>query len=66
MSLRTVRFFKKMSQWDIAKITGIPQSKVSLIERGYIKPKEQEIEKFVKALNCEREELIIEPDQKSN
>jgi transcriptional regulator with XRE-family HTH domain len=53
MTLREARFFKGLNQYDIALRTGIPQSKISLIERGYIEPKDDEKEKIAKALNCQ-------------
>ena len=53
MTLREARFFKGFNQYDIALKTGIPQSKISLIERGYIEPRDDEKEKIAKALNCQ-------------
>ena len=52
MTLREARFHKGLNQWDISVKTGIPQSKLSLIERGYVKPKEHEKKKIAKALSC--------------
>jgi len=42
MDLFEARARKRLTQWDIRKATGIHQSKVSLIERGYIQPTEEE------------------------
>ena len=39
-----------MSQWDLARSTGIIQTRLSLIERGEVKPKQQEVEAISKAL----------------
>ncbi len=55
-----------MSQWDLARSTGIIQTRLSLIERGEAKPKEQEIGAIAKALSIsfkEAEALIQESDQ---
>jgi ribosome-binding protein aMBF1 (putative translation factor) len=54
-----------MSQWDLARATGIIQTRLSLIERGEVKPKEQEIGAIGKALGIslkEVEALILEND----
>ena len=58
MTLREVRFFKGLNQYDIALKTGIPQSKISLIERGYLKPKNDEKEKIAKALGCQAVDIF--------
>ena len=39
-----------MSQWDLARSAGIIQTRLSLIERGEIKPKEQEIGAIARVL----------------
>ena len=39
-----------MSQWELARSTGIIQTRLSLIERGEVKPKEQEIGAIAKVL----------------
>ena len=52
MTLREARFFKGFNQWDISVKTGIPQSRISLIERGYVSPKEDEKKVIAKVLNC--------------
>jgi len=38
------RVIKKLTQWDIRKKTGIHQSKLSLIENGYVMPTKKEKE----------------------
>jgi len=58
MTLREARFFKGLNQWDISVKTGIPQSKLSLIERGYVDPKEEEKKKIAKALGCKVEDIF--------
>ena len=42
MDLVTARAIKKKTQWDLRKTTGINQSKISLIEHGYIIPNDEE------------------------
>ena len=58
MTLREARFFKGLNQYDIALRTGIAQSKISLIERGYLEPKDDEKEKIAKALNCHAADIF--------
>lgn len=51
-----------LSQWDLARITGIVQSRLSLIERGCVLPKQKEIEAISEALRMsinEVEDLFI-------
>lgn len=42
MDLATTRAMKKKTQWDLRRATGINQSKISLIEHGYIIPNDEE------------------------
>jgi transcriptional regulator with XRE-family HTH domain len=49
MNLRELRFKNGLTQYDINARTGIHQSKISLIERGYIHPDETEKRKIAKA-----------------
>ena len=60
MTLREARFFKSLNQWDISVKTGIPQSKLSLIERGYVDPREDEKKKIAKALGCKVTDMFPE------
>ncbi len=46
--LKKFRVLKGLTQWDVSLRTGIPASKISLIERGYI-PLEKLIKKQSKA-----------------
>lgn len=50
MDIKEARFHAGLSQYDIALKTGIPQSKLSLIENGYVKPLPREKKKLAKAL----------------
>ena len=49
-----------MSQWDLARSTGIIQTRLSLIERGEVEPKEQEIRAIAKVLGLSPEECFEE------
>jgi predicted transcriptional regulator len=56
--LEAKRREKFMSQWDLARSTGIVQTRLSLIERGEIKPKQQEFEAISKALGISSSEVL--------
>ena len=47
---------KGLSQWDLARMTGIVQSRLSLIERGMVTAKKPEIESIAKGLGLSIEE----------
>ena len=64
MTLREVRFFKKFNQWDISVKTGIPQSKISLFENGYLEPKEDEKKKIAKVLGYKVSEIFPDNEGK--
>ena len=57
MQLREARFKCDLTQWDLTIKTGISQTKISHIERGYIQPVEGEISKLSKALNVPADKL---------
>lgn len=42
MKLFEARARRRKTQWDLRKQTGIHQSKISLIERGYVEPSPDE------------------------
>ena len=50
MNLVEARIRKRKTQWDLRKITGINQTKVSLIENGYVEPTEKEKVMIAEAL----------------
>lgn len=54
MLIKELRLKKGFSQWDLAILTGIPQPKYSLIERGYVKPSSIELTKLSTALTAEQ------------
>ena len=56
--LREVRFFKRVTQPLLALKTGIPQSRISLIENELVTPKEEEKRKLCKILRVTRRNLF--------
>ena len=48
----------EFTQYQIEKLTGINQSKLSLIEAGYRKPTPEEKKKIAKILRTEVQELF--------
>lgn len=59
MNLRELRFRQKLSQWDVALLSGISQTKICLMERGYITPQKNELEKLSSIFNVNP--IEIEP-----
>lgn len=57
MTLREARFRKGLTQFDLRIRTGIHQSKISLIETGYLLPTEVERKNLAKALNLRVDNL---------
>jgi transcriptional regulator with XRE-family HTH domain len=58
-NIRTFRVLKKMSQWELAQTAGIVQSKISLFERGYLRPSFDELNRIAAVLNVDAEKLIV-------
>ena len=57
MKLKEARFKKGLTQWDLKTRTGIHQTKISLIERGYVVPRDDERLRLAKALHCRQQDL---------
>ena len=57
MDLATTRVRERKTQWDIRMATGIHQSKISLIENGYIIPTDKEKETIADALGVSTDEI---------
>ncbi|MCF8051569.1 MAG: helix-turn-helix transcriptional regulator [Desulfobacterales bacterium] len=57
MNLREARMKRQVTQWDLRLRAGINQSKVSLIERGYVQPSEEEKAAIAKALGLRVDEI---------
>ena len=58
--IKAYRFIADLTQDELGKITGIDHAKISRIERGFIKPREEEKKKIATALNAEPEDLFQE------
>ncbi|TKJ32435.1 transcriptional regulator [bacterium (candidate division B38) B3_B38] len=58
--LRETRLLKRITQFQLRILTGIHQSKISLIENGLIDPTQDEEKKLAKALGTKVEELFID------
>ena len=56
--LKELRFFKGVSQWEIALGTAMSQTRVSLIERGMLHPSDLDKLKIAKVLKCKPEEVF--------
>jgi len=57
MNLREIRFKKRKTQYDVCKFSGVPQSKISLIERGYASPTRKERFAIAKALEVDPKKI---------
>lgn len=57
MTLKEARFKKGFTQFDLRLKTGIHQSKISLLERNYMVPREDEKARLAKALGVRSEEI---------
>jgi DNA-binding XRE family transcriptional regulator len=57
MKLKAIRAERMESQWSLSRETGIHQSKISLFERGYIKPSDDEKQKIADALNVSVDQI---------
>ena len=64
MDLFEARIKRRKTQWDLRRPTGISQSKISLIERGYIVPADKEKEMIAKALGFKVGEIEWPEDEK--
>lgn len=52
------RVLKRISQYVLALHTGIPQSRISIIENELVEPKEEEKKKLSRALNVKIEDIF--------
>lgn len=55
--LREVRILKRITQFRLHLVTGIPASKISLMENGLVIPREDEKIKLAKALMVTPEKI---------
>jgi transcriptional regulator with XRE-family HTH domain len=54
LSLREIRFRRGASQYSIQRDSGVHQSRVSLIERGLVKPTDKEMGAIAQALGVDQ------------
>jgi len=50
MGLRKYRKILGLSQWDVSRASGICQTKISLLERGFVKASEADKQAIAEAL----------------
>ena len=58
--LREERFKLNMSQYVLANLSGVCQTRISLIENDLVEPSEAEKKKLAKALNKKAGEMFID------
>jgi transcriptional regulator with XRE-family HTH domain len=56
--LREIRVVKRITQFQLRLITGIHQSRTSLIENNFIEPRGDEKQRLAKALGVSVEEIF--------
>ncbi len=57
MKLKILRAIKGVTQYEVNLRTGIPQSKISLIERGYVEPSKNVKVLIANALGTEADKI---------
>jgi transcriptional regulator with XRE-family HTH domain len=57
MDLREARFKKGLTQYDVNRDSGVHQSRISLIERGYVSPTLKEKRAISKVLQINSKEI---------
>ena len=55
--LRELRFEKRITQWKLAILSGVQQSRISLFENGFVILREDEAKKIAKALSVKPSEF---------
>lgn len=61
-NIKEFRKLRKMTQLELAAKANISSQVVSNIERNYSQPKQSQLEKIAKVLNCKISDLIVEND----
>ncbi len=64
--LREVRVVKKISQFQLRLLTGIHQSKISMIENGLVQAREDEAQRLARALGVTVEEIWTDSNEVSS
>ncbi|MGA2938699.1 MAG: helix-turn-helix transcriptional regulator [Syntrophobacteraceae bacterium] len=57
MTLLEARFQRRLTQLDLRLKTGIHQSRISMIENGYVAPRDDERHRLAKALGLRPEQI---------
>ena len=57
--LRIKRFFAELTIYALSQKSGIDPGRISLLERGFKVPRDDEKERIAKALNCDVEDIFI-------
>jgi len=57
MELRDARYKRRLSQWNLAKIANVHQSRISLIENAFVRPKNSEKKQLSKGLGVRPEQI---------
>jgi len=65
-SFRMIRVLKRISQWELAKLTEIPQSRISLIENNLVNPKTEERVAIAEALGFRVQDIDWAVSDKRN
>lgn len=53
------RIYRKLSQYDVAKKTGLTQSAISQAERKESKPQRKTLERLTKVYDCKPTQLTL-------
>ena len=56
--LRQKRLFQELTIYDMERRTGLNTAQISLIERGYRNPRDEEKLKLAKALKCRVQDIF--------
>jgi transcriptional regulator with XRE-family HTH domain len=56
--LRETRVIRRVTQFELSKLTDVYPSKISLIENGYVEPRPDEKLKLSRALGVKLEEVF--------
>ena len=60
MDLKQLRLERRLNQFESQLLAGVHQSRVSLLERGLVKPTARERERLAKALKVKPDDLVFE------
>lgn len=63
MRLSETRKRKLLTQWGLAKRAGVSQTKISLLENGYVIPSKEEIKKIANALGVKPNRIEWPPER---